>query len=156
MTSEEFLDILQQKSDLELLGPCLHEDLVPYVFEPSRDAWDMFRNELVSQLGVNRGDIRIVGSGRFGFSTKPWNKLARFRDNSDIDVIVVNTDAFDELWLSLLRAAYPRPPISQKIGGWLKKRRSEIYTGWITPLKIGLDARICGVKATGFWGQPLN
>jgi len=78
---------------------------------------------------------------------KPRNNLARFTDKSDIDVVVVNSDLFDDLWLSLLRAAYPRPPFTDKLGGWLKKRRNEIYTGWITPPEIHLDMRIFGARA---------
>jgi hypothetical protein len=147
MTSEEFQDLLQRQSDLQLLDPCLHDDRAPYVFEPDVPRWDAFRDELVSGLGISRTDIRVVGSGRFGFSMKPGHNLKSFTDNSDIDVVIVNSDIFDELWLALLSAAYPRPPIVQRLGGWLERRRNELYTGWLTPLDIKLDKRIVGVKA---------
>ena len=118
MTSAEFRDLIRGQTDVQLLGPCLHDDFVPYVFEPRPTAWDSFRDVLVSGLNVLRGDIRVVGSARFGFSLKPGRNLKSFGDTSDIDVIVVNADVFDELWLSLLKAAYPRPPLTDHIGGW--------------------------------------
>jgi hypothetical protein len=147
MDAEEFRALTGEKSDKELVGTCLQDDITPYVFESKPLAWNTFRDEMASQLRVSRADIRIVGSGRFGFSMKPWNNLARFTDTSDIDVVIVNSNAFDELWLSLLHAAYPRPPMTDKLGGWLKARRSEVYTGWITPVEIHLDIKIHGEKA---------
>jgi hypothetical protein len=147
MTPPEFRDLIEQRTDAELLGCCLYDDFVPYVFEPRPSAWGLFRDVLVSGLNILPGDIRVVGSARFGFSLKPGRNLKRFGDTSDIDVIVVNTDVFDELWLSLLKAAYPRWPLTKHIGGWLAERRNEVYTGWLTPLKMKLDMTIVGAKA---------
>ncbi|MDP8982268.1 MAG: hypothetical protein M3O35_16945 [Acidobacteriota bacterium] len=147
MTSAEFRDLVRRQTDEELLGPCLHDDQPPYVFQPREDRWDAFRDELASGLGVLRADIRVVGSGRFGFSLKPGYNLKSFADTSDIDVVVINTGLFDQLWGALLEAAYPRPPITNHLGGWLGKRRNEVYTGWLTPLEIKLDPKIVGVRA---------
>src|SRR6266496_2924573 len=147
MTFEEFRDLIDDHTDDQMLGPCLHDDAVPYVFALKPAAWDTFRDELAIRLGVSRNDIRVIGSGRFGYSMKPWNNLARFTDKSDIDVLIVNANLFDHLWLSLLRAAYPRPPMAQKLSGWLRDRRNEVYTGWITPLDIRLNINMFGAKA---------
>ena len=147
MDATEFRALAEQKTDAQLLGACLHDDIVPYVFEPKPPAWDIFRSEIGSQLGISHEDIRVVGSGRLGFSMKPWGNLTRFTDKSDVDVVIVNSNAFDELWLSLLHAAYPRSPLTEKLGGWLRDRRNEVYTGWITPLDIHLDRKIVGEKA---------
>jgi hypothetical protein len=147
MNTAEFRELVHQRTDVQLLGPCLHDEVAPYVCELQPAAWDLFRDELVAGLGIARGDIRIVGSGRLGFSLKPGYALRAFRDTSDIDVVVVNPEAFDRLWLALLAAAYPRPPNLQLVGGWLKKRTNEVYTGWLTPLKIKLDSSILGAKA---------
>lgn len=147
MTSAEFLDLVQQQSDLQLLNPCLRDDRTPYVFQPNPETWDTFRDELVSGLDVSSADIRVVGSGRFGFSMKPYFNLKSFDDTSDIDVVIVNPDLFDQLWVALLDAAYPRSPITEKFGGWLQRRKNELYTGWLTPLEIKLDSKFFGPKA---------
>jgi hypothetical protein len=105
MTPDEFRQLLAEQTDLQMLAPCLHDDITPFVFDPKPDTWNVFRDELAVQLGVARGDIRVVGSGRLGFSMKPQGNLVGFRDKSDIDVVIVNADAFDHLWFSLLDAA---------------------------------------------------
>jgi hypothetical protein len=147
MTPDDFRQLLTQQSDAELLEPCLRDEGTPYVFDTKPEAWNIFRDELVGRLGVSRNEIRIVGSGRFGFSMKPGLNLRDFRDTSDIDVAVVNAALFDQLWLLILDAAYPRPPITSRIGGWLETRRNELYTGWLTPLEIRLDIKIVGARA---------
>ena len=147
MTSSEFRELLGRESDVELVGKCLRTDVVPYVFEPRPETWDSFRTEVGAALDVSRDDINIVGSGRFGLSLKPGKNLKRFSDKSDIDVIVINSTLFDRFWLALLEAAYPREPLAGTVGGWLQKRRNEVYTGWLTPLQIGIDHRIFGQRA---------
>jgi hypothetical protein len=142
MTPAEFLELLQSQTDEQLLDPCLREDVVPFVFEPRPNRWEDFRDGLISDLGIGRADIRVVGSGRFGFSMKPEYNLRRFRDESDIDVLIVNASLFDQLWVALLTAAYPREPLAHRIGGWLENRRNDLYAGWITPSSINLDITI--------------
>jgi hypothetical protein len=147
MDADEFLALTKIKTESELLTTCLHDDSIPFIFEPRPTSWDAFRQELVTRLGVSPGDIRIVGSGRLGISIKPGNNLMPFNDKSDIDVAIVNPVMFDHFWLALLQAAYPRSPTNEKLGGWLKKRRNEVYTGWISPLKIHLDVNVYGSRA---------
>jgi hypothetical protein len=114
MTADEFKALLATRSDVDLLGPCLHDEDAPYLFEPQPAAWDGFRSIIEEALGVSARDIRIVGSARFGFSLKPGQNFRGFRDTSDVDVVIVNADLFDQLWISLLAAAYPRPPASER------------------------------------------
>ncbi|MBI4523434.1 MAG: hypothetical protein HY695_06440 [Deltaproteobacteria bacterium] len=57
MNSAEFLILLEQQTDLQLLDRCLHDDSAPYVFEPNPGGWDIFRDELVSGLGVSRSKV---------------------------------------------------------------------------------------------------
>lgn len=147
MTTAEFEAMLGDLTDEQLLGPCLLEEIVPFVFDPKPETWETFRDELAGRLDVARADIRIVGSARFGFSLKPGRNLRGFSDRSDIDVVVVSQELFDNLWYALLQAAYPRPPITEKLGGWVQQRRNEIYTGWLTPRDIQLNRKIFGAKA---------
>jgi hypothetical protein len=60
---------------------------------------------------------------------KPGAQLRAFTDKSDIDVVVVNADAFDAFWHLLLRAAYPRPPVVY--GKRLIAARNDLYMGWL-------------------------
>lgn len=146
MTVQDFRVLIQERTDSEIVQTVLHSHDLPFVFKDSLKAWDSFRKEFVTALNVSETDIRIVGSGLFGFSMKPGLNLRAFRDTSDIDVIVVNSNLFDQLWMALLRAVYPRPPHTSLLSGWLARRRNELYTGWLTPLDIKLDLKIYGNK----------
>ncbi len=147
ITAEEFKALLQHQADSQILDTVLRDDQIPFVFNTAPKLWDSFRRTIATTLTVSEADIRIVGSGRLGFSMKPGLNLRSFRDTSDIDVIIVNHALFDGLWSALLKAAYPRPPHTSTIGGWLERRRNELYTGWLTPLEIKLDIKIFGNKA---------
>jgi hypothetical protein len=150
VTPAEFRDLVSNSTDAQLLDPCLRDEATPFVFEAKPESWDLFRNGLSARLGANPGDVRVIGSGRFGFSMKPWKNLRSYQDTSDIDVLIVNSALFDELWLALLQAAYPRGSMPTRLGGWLQARRNELYTGWLTPLAVKLDVTIVGPK-----GQPV-
>jgi hypothetical protein len=147
MTVEDFKVLIETRTDLQLVHTVLHGDDLPFVFNNSAEAWNSFRNEFVTALSVSESDVRIVGSARFGFSMKPGLNLRAVRDTSDIDVIIVNSHLFDQLWLALLRAVYPRPPHTSVLSGWLARRKNELYTGWLTPLDIKLDLKIYGNRA---------
>ncbi|HEV2436444.1 MAG TPA: hypothetical protein VG077_10640 [Verrucomicrobiae bacterium] len=83
MIPDEFQQLIEEQTDTQLLGSCLYEDMVPYVFEPKPEAWDTFRYLLVSSFNVGRADIRVVGSGRLGFSLKPGKKLIKLAEDID-------------------------------------------------------------------------
>jgi hypothetical protein len=146
MRPEEFLSLMSGSGDAELLDLCLRSSIPPFVFEPDPAAWDSFRSVIANNLTCATEDIQIVGSARLGISLKPHKNLRQFSDKSDIDIAIVNADLFDEFWVGLLRAAYPRPP-NPPMGGALARRRAELYTGWLTPTKIRLDVKVFGSKA---------
>lgn len=147
MTSDEFRILLRDRTDQQLLHPCLRGEAIPYAFEPNPTAWATFCGEVSTGLDISPADIRIIGSGRLGFSLCPGNNLRPFRDSSDIDVAIVNATAFDSLWLSLLAAAYPRGRAASTLGGWLKARKNEVYTGWLSPSEVRLDSTVYGIKS---------
>ncbi|SRR6266496_4597109 len=147
MTPAEFRELLESTSDEGLLPHVLHNDITPYVFGSRTDNWNDFRSEIANDLGIQGADVRVIGSARLGFSLKPGTNLRKYSDSSDVDVIVINANLFDYVWTALLEAVYPRYPATEWVGGWLRQRRDEIYTGWITPLEIRVDKKIFGAKA---------
>lgn len=146
MDSTDFQALLAAKTDTEMLGPCLRDNALPFVFDTKPAAWDNFKAFLSKALRVDEADIVVVGSGRHGFSTKPGRNFRKFTDQSDVDVVIVHAERFDELWFKLLSAIYPKN-YEQQFGGWIAERRNEIYTGWVTPKEIRLDLSIFGEKA---------
>jgi hypothetical protein len=150
MRPKDFRELMGRSKDSELLDLCLRSEDVPFAIG-SLAAWNSFRDALVNALPIARADIRIVGSARLGFSMKPRGNLKRFRESSDIDVLIVNDSLFDWLWLSLLSTAYPRNALFRGVGGWDEAGRSELFAGWLTPLLVRMDR---GIGLHPVWMTP--
>lgn len=150
MRPSEFRDLLKENGDADLLDVCLRRDEVPFICADAA-SWSEFRKAMVQEVaGLAAPDIRIVGSARFGFSMKPRNHLRAFTEDSDIDVVVVSDALFDQLWVALLTAAYPRLAATREIGKWDMPGRQELFAGWLTPTAIHMDWKIIGQR-----GVPL-
>ncbi len=151
MKPDEFREMLRTTADAGLLDICLRADDVPFICKDAT-GWTAFRQEMArGVVGLDERDIRIVGSARLGFSMRPRNHLREFTDESDIDVVVVNAELFDWLWIALLVAAYPRMAGNRGIGGWDVPGRAELFAGWLTPTAIQMDWKIIGQR-----GVPLS
>lgn len=94
-------------------------------------------DHLAEHLGIDESSIRVVGSGRIGFSLNPANFPRRFSDVSDIDVVVVDEGLFDRVWHTMLEWNYPR---RFRLYGadrhWQRSRQDDLYWGWFRPDKI--------------------
>ena len=143
MLRDEFRELLFEGGE-DLLELCISSSQTPFVFDGDDEAWAMFRERISERLSALPENISIVGSARFGFSQKPERNFRSFSDNSDIDLVVVDAEQFDDLWHRLLRGAYPRP--IRAVQGWVRARQGEVYTGWLTPAIIRPDRGIYGPK----------
>ena len=127
---------------------CLDPEDVPFVFHGGVAAWRAFRSDLREKLGSVEADIRIVGSGRFGYSMRPEQPLKRYSPQSDVDVLVADATLFDRLWSLLLQAGYPRGTINPRLERMgLQRLRESLYTGWINPDEIRFDWGLLGSKS---------
>lgn len=147
VTPTQFRTVISTGVNDTLVDACVQDNVLPFVFGSEATLWADFRTQLSQSLDIQQDDIRIVGSGRFGFSMRPGNNLRAYRDTSDIDVVVVNDALFDKFWDALLTAAYPREQTMSQIGGWLRKLQNSVYTGYLVPPDIKLDIQTFGVKA---------
>src|SRR4051812_43686357 len=63
-----------------------------YAFDERPENGTLLLSLLSSQLGTREENIRIVGSAKLGFSLSPDSFSRSFGPDSDIDVIVVDSD----------------------------------------------------------------
>jgi hypothetical protein len=78
-----------------------------------RGTYRQFRNTIGSFVNTNPNNIAIVGSARFGLSLnpdedkalKPFRKPAEDKP-SDLDVVIVHPELFEEIWSNLRQAYY--------------------------------------------------
>lgn len=141
MSPDDFRALLDASTDAEVASVCLNTEEIPYVFDSNRNAWNSFKQSIAS-LGAIESEICVIGSARFGFSLKPSNNFRKFQDTSDIDVLVVDEHLFDSLWISLLQAAYPRPPV--QVTAAIKEHQKTLYTGWLIPSNLRFDMALSG------------
>lgn len=133
-TAEDFSQMLLSEGFCEIIDQHIFKGL-PFVFRQSPQTFDVLKKHLASELRVDLGSISVVGSARLGFSLNPDNFPRQFSDTSDIDILIVDTNLFDEVWTTLLRWNYPRRLV--KLGKadnqWIYERRKECYWGWFVP-----------------------
>jgi hypothetical protein len=109
-----------------------------YVFRAKPELYDRLRELLAKGISVQPNRIRLVGSGKTGFSMKPRVFPRAFSADSDLDIAVIDQDSFELIWTTLLVWSYPRrnrslPAVDYR---WLRDRQNDIYWGWMYPTKI--------------------
>lgn len=110
----------------------------PFVFKDQPESTRVLIDHLSAELGLMANNLRIIGSAKIGFSLDPNNFPRDFTDRSDIDVLVVDEQLFDTIWMIVLKWHYPRR-IAGLFGDdhqWMRKRRKDLYWGWLHPDKI--------------------
>lgn len=109
----------------------------PFAFRDDAEALEQLTGHIGERLGIDSTSIRVIGSGRIGFSLNPANFPRPFRPASDIDVAVVNDDLFDRVWHTMLAWNYPRRfRLYGEERRWQRSRQDDLYWGWFRPDKI--------------------
>lgn len=136
-TPSEFSEWLKTKRFGDLVDRWLFGGAV-YAFDEKPEAGELLVSHLATQLGTQQENIRIVGSAKLGFSLSPDSFSRSFGEDSDIDVIVVDSDLFDAVWHSILRWNYPRrrDRLIAPDFRFREARSREIYWGWMEPDQV--------------------
>ena len=132
-------DPLDKLVDEVILFPGL-----PYAFQGMPAVFDRFRAEIVGKLGVQESGIRVIGSGKLGYSLAPDSYPRAYSESSDIDVLMVDERLFDSVWCSLVRWHYARTAKGDMTGyerAWIGKRQKSIFWGWLQIEDLLLDRR---------------
>lgn len=82
-------------------------------------------------------DVRIMGSGNWGFSLNPDKNFRPFNDESDIDTVIISSREFENTWSEL--RTYHRNKyysLSHYQKQRLKRNGENVYSGFISPLWI--------------------
>lgn len=89
------------------------------------------RSEVAEHFNIHPNEVLVVGSGKLGFSIAPKKRYTPFGNESDIDVAIVSSYLFDQMW----QAAYK---YSKDMGAWDTKIIFEgyLFQGWIRPDKF--------------------
>jgi hypothetical protein len=66
----------------------------PYVFESSPMKYVIFREQVADRFSVGSQDVCIVGSAKLGFSPSPTKYGKKFKEESDVDVVIISEELF--------------------------------------------------------------
>jgi hypothetical protein len=89
------------------------------------------KDKITSHFSVQFTDVAIVGSAKLGFSIKSNKRYQAFGESSDIDIAIVSTDLFNQIW----KEAY----LYKKDGAYWPKSKDffeYLADGWIRPDKL--------------------
>lgn len=96
-----------------------------------QDKYFDLRSKIAERFQLHPNEVLVVGSAKLGFSIVP-NKLYRpFCDESDIDVAIVSSKLFDEIWETVFSYNHE--------GGYWSEYHEFIryfFRGWIRPDKL--------------------
>lgn len=159
-TPAKFKTSLFQEST-ESLVECLFDWDCPHIFGKSPKAYRTLREFLAGRLDTDPEDIRVVGSALLGFSLSPTQVGDRpkfgipFGDDSDVDIVVVSKQLFDEFWFSLLRWNHES---KWSMSRWrqmsaeraIQGQKSGIFWGFMMPQYLTFS------KGTKMWKASLR
>jgi predicted nucleotidyltransferase len=101
----------------------------------SNEQYLSLKEKVASFFDVSTAEVIVVGSAKLGFSIKDTKLYTPFDENeSDIDVAVISSDAFDKIWREVHRYT--------KTGTFFPKKdefQNYLYDGWIRPDKMPPD-----------------
>jgi hypothetical protein len=139
-TPDDFAQLLLTRPLSEVVQEHVFQG-VPFVFRRTPQTLDILKGHLASELGLNPSNILVVGSARIGFSLNPDKFPRQFSGTSDIDILIVDENLFDEVWTTLLKWNYPRRlvKLGRADGDWIYQRRKDIYWGWFVPDQIRFE-----------------
>src|SRR5882672_6208948 len=67
--------------------------------------YDSLKQEVAAKLSISPVAIQLIGSAHLGFSLNPDHLLRPFMPDSDLDLVVVSPQLFDEAMLELSASA---------------------------------------------------
>lgn len=137
MTIENFNNELMTCSTDELKSRFIDKNLVhgiPFVFDGNEGNYYSFREKIARKFNVSINDIFIVGSAKLGFS---YEKNSDFSLESDIDVVIVNENLYEEYQQAICEYQYQIDKLKKNItvGELEQYNRFLAYfiKGWMRP-----------------------
>jgi len=134
-TSEEFVELLERTDLLQVVDNHVFAG-VPFAFRDNADHYTLLIQHVTAGLSIPQDQITLVGSGRLGFSLAPGTYGRPFSAASDLDLVVVSPNLFDEAWIDLItwRRGYTRLPAW--VRSWHQDHQRHVYYGRIWPHKL--------------------
>lgn len=98
---EKFKAVLEGRETAKVIVQKYIVHGTPYIFKDDEDKYFDLKREIAANFSEHYNNIHMVGSAKLGFSIAP-NKLWKpFTIESDIDIVIISTKLFENLWESV-------------------------------------------------------
>ena len=146
-------EIRERKRAVASLDPMtVVSDLIigsePFAFRAHPDAYDEFLSELATRLEVGIENISLIGSARLGFSLNKARLFCAFSESSDLDIIIIKSEIFDEAWIELLSKRETFALAGGEEQHRFKQTRADIFDGYFRPDHFPVDTKLSKVWFT--------
>lgn len=124
---------------------------LPIVFEHRENDYFEFRNTIAKNFNIGFHEVFIVGSAKLGYS---YHKDSVFSMESDIDVVIVCENLFDEFYEQICEFQYTVDKGRFVLNQYEKDRYNQFLyymaKGWIRPDKIPERFKLKQIKNEWF------
>lgn len=122
----------------------------PICFKEINKSWEL-REEIANYFDIHVKNIEIVGSGKLGISLKEESHGKPFNEKSDIDVLIVSNEMFDEAWKDLLKLEKKYYKLTTTQRAFLAECYDTIPRGFISPDKLPKETNFYN-----YWWRVFN
>ena len=86
------------------------------------------REKVATHFSLHPNEVLLVGSGKLGFSIAPTKRYQAFNDSSDIDIVLISSSLFDNIWMQVFN-------YKSDVGYWENEQKFKeyLFKGWIRP-----------------------
>src|SRR4028119_990713 len=105
----------------------------PHIFKCNESQYFELKYEIASHFSENPESVRIVGSAKLGFSIAPHKLWKCFSTESDIDVVIISKEIFENFWCELYDFNIGLTIRNEREQKQYKKFLEYFFKGWIRP-----------------------
>jgi len=105
----------------------------PFVFGGDDEKYFKLKQTVSQNFDLNPQDVIMIGSAKLGFSISPLKRWQPFRDESDIDIVIISPDIFDKLWKELYDFNIKLRARTEEEDARYYKFLDYFFKGWLRP-----------------------
>ncbi|OOE04644.1 hypothetical protein BO219_04415 [Anoxybacillus kestanbolensis] len=134
---DEFKKVLDNKemSDADIVDRYILFG-TPFVFKNNEDKYYFLKREIANFFGTSTSNVIMVGSAKLGFSIAPQKLWKLLDDDSDIDMVIISEELFDDYWKQLFEFNINLTYRNEKEDELYRDFLEYFFKGWIRPDKF--------------------
>lgn len=105
----------------------------PIIYNENEELYFFLKQKVANYFKVSTTKIVMVGSAKLGFSIAPKKLWNNFNDESDIDIVVISEQVFDNYWKELLNFNINVKARSEQEDKNFREFLEYFLKGWIRP-----------------------